>query len=484
VLAALSVLRAPFTRTAAKAIADATLAHLASLADKSLIRVDEAGRFSMHPLVSQFAGEKLGNDQAAIDRARQRHAEFFCRSLDAYASWDEIDQKQAVATVGLELADQMVAYRWALRQRRAELVEVGVGVLGYFFELSGRLDEGLAVLAEAERALPASSRQQLFARAQAALSRAMIQYRAARFDDCVEAAKASLKLYRTVQDKKGVRNAMTAVAGGLTKVGQYDSARRYCEQGLRLAEEADDPDNTAAFLNNLALVESQCGHPEKAVPLYERALVLSRGTGNRIGILAQLNNISAALIAAGQPDRAMPYLAEGLRSVDEAGFVAQRSYFLTNLAQASFDIGDLAAARRWADEGLESVRKGSDRSSEPGCLIMLGRISQVEGRRDEAQRLLRQAAQVAAEMRLQRFMVRAVLAFAGFQLTDGEPSEAARLLGCVEACGKANDIELARVGRMFADVRTRLEPEPLEQAVAQGHHLTLDAALTRIAAVS
>jgi predicted ATPase/DNA-binding SARP family transcriptional activator/Tfp pilus assembly protein PilF len=484
VLATLSTLRAPFTRTAAKAVAEASLAHLASLVDKSLIRPDDTGRFSMHPLVSQFAGEKLAADETALGAARQRHAEFFCRSLDAYASWDEIDQKHAVATVGVELADHLVAYRWALRQQRADLVMVGVGVLGYFFELTGRLEEGLAVLGEAERALAGTRRPQMLARAQAALSRAMIQYRVARFDACVEAAKASLKLYRTAQDRKGIRNAMTAVACGLTKVGQYDSARHYCEQGLRLAEEAGDSESEATFLNNVALIHSQCGHPEKAVLLYERALALTRSRGNLIGIVAQLNNISAALIAAGQPDRAMPHLSEGLRLVDEAGFVAQRSYFLANLAQASFDVGDLNAARRWAEEGLDSVHKGSDRSSEPGCLIMLGRVSQAEGRREEAQRLLRQAAQVAAAMRLQRFMVRAVLAFAGFHLADGAPDEAARLLGCVEACGIANGIELERAGKMFDEVRMRLDVDPLERAVVQGRHLSLDAALTQIAAVA
>jgi tetratricopeptide (TPR) repeat protein len=357
-------------------------------------------------------------------------------------------------------------------------------VLGYFFELTGRSEEGLAVLAEVDRALSKSTRPNLLARAQAALSRANIHYRMARFDACVEDARRSLQLHRAVQDRKGIRDAMGTTAAGMTKVGQYGLARHYCEQGLRLAEEADDPESQSIFLNNLALVESQCGHPEKAVPLYERALAKTRRAGNRVGVVAALNNLSAALIFCGQPDRAMPYLTEGLQLADEAGFVAQRSYFLANLAQASFDVGDLDAARRWAEEGLESVRNGSDRSSEPGCLIMLGRIAQDKGRRDEAKRLFGHAAQAAAAMRLQRFMVRAVLAYAGFQLADGEPGEAARMLGCIEACGVANRIELARVSTMFAEVRTRLETDPLERAVAQGHQLPLDAALTHIAAVN
>jgi tetratricopeptide (TPR) repeat protein len=308
----------------------------------------------------------------------------------------------------------------------------------------------------------------------------MIHYRAARFARCVDDAKRALQLSRAARDDRGMRTAMTAVAGGLTKIGRYVEARRYCEQGLRAAEQAADKDNIAACLNNLALVESQCGFPEKAVPLYERALVLTRGSGDRSGVIAQLNNISAAHIAAGAPARALPYLDEGLRLVDEAGFVAQRSYFLANLAQASFDLGDFGAARRWAEEGLESVRRGSDRSSEPGCLILLGRTAQAQGDLDAARRLLREGAKVAAAMQLRRFMVRAVLAYAALCLGDGRPTAAARLLGSVCTSGQANSLEVARAKKLLAEAHAL--SGTAAEAIAGAPPIGLDDSLAEIAA--
>jgi tetratricopeptide (TPR) repeat protein len=478
--AALSVFRAPFSRAAAAVIGGASLALLVSLADKSLLRTEAGGRFSLHPLLARFGAEKLARNPDGQSRVRQRHAEYFCRALSAWETWHRVDQKEAVAQVSRELADAAEACRWALAHGQALLVSTALGVLGHVCDLGGRLDEGLALLGEAERALPEQGRPNLLALAQAALSRAMIQSRAARFDASLEDAKRSMRLYRTAREPRGMRMAITAVTNGLTKIGRYAEARRYCEQGLRACEQDRDAENLPVFLNNLALVESQCGFPERAVPLYERALGLSRAAGDRMGIVAQLNNLSAALIAAGAPKRALPHLDEGLRLLEEAGFVGQQSYFFANLAQACFDLGDLPAARRWAELGLQSVRKGSDRSSEPGCLILLGRIAQAQGNMDEARALLRRGAQAAADMHLRRFMVRAVLAFAAFCLHDGRPGEAARLLACVEASGLANRIDLQRAEPLFENTRSALDPQALAEAEAAGRRISLDAALAWI----
>ena len=51
----LSVFRGGFRRDAAEAIGGATLAILSALVDKSLLRVDDSGRYNLHELLRQYA---------------------------------------------------------------------------------------------------------------------------------------------------------------------------------------------------------------------------------------------------------------------------------------------------------------------------------------------------------------------------------------------------------------------------------------------
>jgi len=55
VLPRLSAFRGGFGREAAEAVADATLAVLASLVDSSWLQATPAGRYTMHELVRQYA---------------------------------------------------------------------------------------------------------------------------------------------------------------------------------------------------------------------------------------------------------------------------------------------------------------------------------------------------------------------------------------------------------------------------------------------
>src|SRR5439155_9655016 len=80
VLAVLSVFRGGFDLQAAVNVAGASLPVLASLVDKSLIRVKEAGRYDMHELLRQYAEEQLeaaGEGEAT----RQSHCQYYADFL-------------------------------------------------------------------------------------------------------------------------------------------------------------------------------------------------------------------------------------------------------------------------------------------------------------------------------------------------------------------------------------------------------------------
>ena len=76
-LARLSVLRGGFDLDAAGAVAGAGLPLLAGLVDHSLVEVGEDGRYGMHELLRQYAGQRLAADPAEQAEVRRRHATWF-----------------------------------------------------------------------------------------------------------------------------------------------------------------------------------------------------------------------------------------------------------------------------------------------------------------------------------------------------------------------------------------------------------------------
>src|SRR5262249_49652249 len=140
-LAALAVFCAPFSHAAARAVASASLPLLGSLADKSLLQLVAGGRFNLHPLIQQFALEKLALARAT-EHVKRRHAEYFCGDATRYETWFATDQKQALALLAREHTDLLAAFRWALAHERAELVRPVAAAFRYFYEFNGRLEEG------------------------------------------------------------------------------------------------------------------------------------------------------------------------------------------------------------------------------------------------------------------------------------------------------------------------------------------------------
>ncbi|MCB9433929.1 MAG: hypothetical protein H6668_18320 [Ardenticatenaceae bacterium] len=81
-VARLAVFRGGFSREAAQTVAQATLPLLASLVDKSFLRVRQPGRYEMHAMLRQYAAEKLS--PAEQERVQDRHAAFYAAFLQRW----------------------------------------------------------------------------------------------------------------------------------------------------------------------------------------------------------------------------------------------------------------------------------------------------------------------------------------------------------------------------------------------------------------
>ncbi|MEZ4770156.1 MAG: BTAD domain-containing putative transcriptional regulator [Caldilineales bacterium] len=136
ILMALSLCRGGFDRDAAGEIAGASLRDLLGLANKSLVQRKAVGRFDMHELLRQFAGEMLAAGQAASEAARRAYGDWYGTRA---AQWGQAltgpDQQRAVQLFRADLANIEAALKWAADHGLSDwLKEACEGVGIYYFQ--------------------------------------------------------------------------------------------------------------------------------------------------------------------------------------------------------------------------------------------------------------------------------------------------------------------------------------------------------------
>ena len=138
----LSVFRGGFDAESAEQVAEATLLLLASLTDKSLIRLNAAGRYDLHELLRQYAAEKLEEAGEALATAN-RHLDYFLK-LAKQAETHQYGSEQPawMDRVEEEVDNVRAALSWSLEGGSVEQGLILTTALCSFWEYRGHIRDG------------------------------------------------------------------------------------------------------------------------------------------------------------------------------------------------------------------------------------------------------------------------------------------------------------------------------------------------------
>ena len=223
-LSRLAVFRGGFDREAARQIADGALPAIAQLVDKSLVRADGSGRFSLHPLLRQFGEEKLA---ATADdaTARQRHAEYFAHWMERHIRDGRVSLATGMPLVEVEIGNCLATWDWAITHQRADLVRPASLVLGTYFEHRSPLREGLECLKRADALLPSIPGYHA-AIGNVLRARATLTMHNGRYEEAERIARDSLRHFKMTHDPPGIKSALTTLGLSLWQRARYTEARR------------------------------------------------------------------------------------------------------------------------------------------------------------------------------------------------------------------------------------------------------------------
>ena len=151
VFSALAVFRGGFTREAASQVSGASIRHLATLANKSLLTANpDTGRYTIHELLRQYAETELQADEERANSIQDAHGGFYADLMDqAYDLFPVADHIEMMRIMEDDLDNIRAAWRRLVAARDAKSVRTMLPPVQVLYELRSRYPSGVAFLQEA-----------------------------------------------------------------------------------------------------------------------------------------------------------------------------------------------------------------------------------------------------------------------------------------------------------------------------------------------
>jgi predicted ATPase/DNA-binding XRE family transcriptional regulator len=318
VLRCLAVFVGGCTLDAAESVAgpsasDMVLDVVASLVDKSLIRVvereDVEPRFGMLETIREYGLERLAAAGEEL-ATRSRHAAWYL-SLAERAEPELTGRDQEIWFSRLETDHDNLraALSWGL-DRQDGSATVLAGKIFRFWATLGHYEEGRRWL---ERAIEVDNGATESARAHARIGAGVMAYFQGDYAHAAMHTEAALATFRTLNDLDGAGSALGNLGLVADAAEDYPHANALYEEALAIFRVLGDQTRIGYMLNNLGLIAQFQGDYDRAAQLHQEALDLRRRLGDPDGIAFSLGNLGLVAFARGDYVRAEGLQRETLR---------------------------------------------------------------------------------------------------------------------------------------------------------------------------
>jgi predicted ATPase/DNA-binding CsgD family transcriptional regulator len=372
----LSVFRGGFTREAAQQVSGASLQQLAGLANKSFLSHDpDSGRLEVHELLRQYAQERLEKMPKASTSAQEAHAAYYAEFMQQ--RWGHLKgsrQMRALVEIEADIENVRAAWRYYLDQRNAPQMWKFVYGLWQFFWIRWWNHAGMALFAQAARALQGEADEETVAlRALAVafqgyfmawldladrgyeLAKESVEilgrlnhpealafaydslgvnaYMLNRYSEEINAANKMLEIAIEIDDKWLLAFSLFAASMGSLLKEDYVEARRLAESNLRINEEINDVIGSTLPLIILGHAALARGEHEGARGFYQRCLKIAQEVGFPYAVQTASKYLGKVALSMGEITEAENYYLQSLAITKEIGFMRDIINLLYEIAR-------------------------------------------------------------------------------------------------------------------------------------------------------
>lgn len=463
-LSCLSVFQGGFDRAAAQQIAGATLPLLSSLVSKSLVRHTQGGRYDLHEVIRQNALSHLEDAPSKYHSVRDAHSAYYLRlAAEREADLKGARQQLAVQELVSELANLRTAWAWAIQREMFALIAPVVRALGWFFDVSGLIHEGIEhfePLVRALKTLPETLAGQRTL-GQALTQQGNLCFRKGHMERAQGLLEQGLEILRRLGEPTVLTDALIDF-GILTHLnGDIERAQTLFEEGLACAQSAKDEWGVAYAIYNLGYVASLRGHYARGSEQMLKGLAISRRLGDAHSIALCLNYLAPTLVKLGRYDQAHTFSQEALElyqaSHNRWGIsTAYRQLGLVEMAQ-----GNLPEAQVFFHKALETFGDYFVGLDIARTLIYLGESTILAGDLGKARTILLDSLQLAREIHSTSVMLDAILGLASVEMRANS-ERAYRWLTVVATHPAAAHEARARAAQLREELSTVHAPPDIE----------------------
>ena len=422
---------------------DAMLELLTRLADKSLLRVEHSrgeSRYFLLATVRDYARERLA-EAAEPDQARHAHLQYFTELVEDATT--RIEQVEAApGRLEIEL-DRLDAELPNLRRAFEFAQESGDPVAP--LRIAGPLDR--------------------------------YAYLRGRYHEVRQWMDAAVT---SCPDAPAALRAKALLGGGRLALLQcdYAPAVRRLEAALRLYRELDDPRGIASSLQVLGSVAREQGRYARAVELHAESLAIAAAAGDRWAVASAHGYLAFASWLQRDFGRAAEEAGTALAKFRELSDVEGAAWSLISLGTVARYQGDVERASVLLTESLALSEGIGFREGTAWSVEQLGLLAALDGD-PAAISLLRRSLELHSELR-DRWRMSSVLEdLAAIAFAQGNTRQAARLLGAAEALRETIGTVIAPCERLQHNqttmaVRDALGDEAFDVALRQGQLASMD----------
>ncbi len=354
-------------------------AHVHELARLHLLAEDGSGRYRLHDLVREYAGELVEADPER-EEATRRMLDHYLRAghaaaMCSYPTRDRLALPEPVDGVNLpDITDTEAGLAWfaaeyqvmlalirAAAERREDLYVPKLSwTLESYFDARAAFRQWCEIdslaLAAAQRA------EDLLGQAIAHRSLARAYGRLTAYDIAEEHCRHALGLFAKLDDAAG--QAHTHVANGYIaeRLNRLNDTLEHTQHALRLFRQAGHQVGQARALNNLGWIHAMRGDFEQAIDHCQQAVALQRIAGNRTSEALAWDSLGYVHRQRGDFTEAISCYEQAARLQHEEGHRAHEADELQSLGEVHAAAGDLPSARAAWRRSLAILRE-IDRSA-------------------------------------------------------------------------------------------------------------------------
>ena len=227
-------------------------------------------------------------------------------------------------------------------------------------------------------------------------------------NDCTR----SLLIYGIAKQSAEVMNDKVHLAKALNKigfvhlvVGNYDRAREYCQQSLKIAEAIKDQKLTASAHLTIGTVSLWQGDHKEALDHLQKSLLLFKELNDSTYTADALVYIGQVYSAIGNYAQAFNYYNQAMEIVKASNEKQRLENLLTSIGTLYAEQGDYEKMSDYLDRSLQIAKEINDRMGVATILVTKGIAYREQGDFEKALKPLQESLTIAKELNLPGFTI-------------------------------------------------------------------------------